>query len=119
MGRKKVIMFIVIAFGMLAVFFLGPHHALAQFGLGQQQIQKQPQVGVLSCAGGRYVFGQISDSSKDQFMLDTLTGRLWRVAESGEIGLFLRVVPYKTEKGEYGPVPEVLPKRQGEEGRKQ
>lgn len=31
----------------------------------------------LSAAGGRYAFGQISDARRDQFMLDTQTGRLW------------------------------------------
>jgi hypothetical protein len=39
-------------------------------------------------------------------MLDTRTGRIWRIAESGEVGLFLRAVPYKTADGEYSPVPE-------------
>jgi opacity protein-like surface antigen len=28
---------------------------------------------------GRYVFGQISDYRSDQYMLDTQTGKLWRV----------------------------------------
>ena len=65
----------------------------------------QPQQNVLSSSNGRFVFGQISDSSKDQFMLDTFSGRLWRIAESGEIGLFLRAVPYRTTEGEYKPLP--------------
>jgi hypothetical protein len=34
---------------------------------------------ILSSASGRYVFGQISDFRRDQYMLDTQTGRLWRV----------------------------------------
>ncbi len=53
----------------------------------------------------KLIVGQISDSSKDQFMLDTFSGRLWRIAESGEIGLFLRTVPYRTAEGEYKPLP--------------
>ena len=65
----------------------------------------QSQQNVLSSSNGRFVFGQISDSSKDQFMLDTFSGRLWRIAESGEIGLFLRAVPYRTAEGEYKPLP--------------
>jgi hypothetical protein len=73
-------------------------------GLGNQ-LQRSQQ-GVLSSEDGRFVFGQISASSKDQFMLDTQTGRIWRIAESGEVGLFLRAVPYKTAEGEYFPVPE-------------
>lgn len=33
----------------------------------------------LSSENGRYAFGQISETRKDQFMLDTKTGRLWNV----------------------------------------
>lgn len=32
---------------------------------------------VLSAPGGRYVFGQVSEYAKDQYLLDTQTGRLW------------------------------------------
>lgn len=35
----------------------------------------------LSTEGGRYVFGQISDYRRDQYMLDTKTGRLWQSVE--------------------------------------
>ena len=35
--------------------------------------------GALSSAGGRFVFGQISDFRRDQYLLDTQTGRLWKV----------------------------------------
>lgn len=34
---------------------------------------------VLSTAGGRYVFGQVSSARRDQFMLDTQTGQLWQL----------------------------------------
>jgi hypothetical protein len=61
---------------------------------------------VLSAAGGRFVFGQISDSGKDQFMLDTLTGRLWRIGESSDIGMHLRPIPYRMEDGKYSPAPD-------------
>ena len=40
-------------------------------GLGSQP--QRSQQGVLSSEEGRFVFGQISASSKDQFMLDTQT----------------------------------------------
>lgn len=42
-----------------------------------QEINQQSNV--LSAAGGRYVFGQISPYSRDQYMLDTQTGRLWQI----------------------------------------
>ena len=36
-----------------------------------------PQNKVLSSQGGRYVFGQIYQMRKDQYLLDTQTGRMW------------------------------------------
>jgi hypothetical protein len=76
------------------------------FGIGSSQAQQKPRQEILTTAGGRFVFGQISDSSKDQFMLDTVTGRLWRIAETGEAGMFLRAVPYRTADGKLSPIPE-------------
>ena len=77
------------------------------FGISSPK-QRESQYQTLSSENARFVFGQISDSDKDQFMLDTLTGRLWRIAESGEIGLFLRAVPYRTAEGEYKPLPKTI-----------
>lgn len=87
--------------------FPGIQPAGAQpFGISQQQAQQRPSVGTLSSPVGRFVFGQISDSGKDKFMLDTTTGRLWRISESGEIGIFLSPVPYRTKKEKYSMTPE-------------
>jgi hypothetical protein len=97
---------------VLALFFLllsGLVQAHAQFGLGGTPPQPKLEPKLLSSENGRFVFGQISPSSKDKFMLDTWSGRLWRIAESGEIGLFLRAVPYRIGDGEYKPLPEKLP----------
>ena len=74
-------------------------------GFSSSQTPQQPQSGALATATGRFVFGQISDSSKDQFMLDTVTGRLWRIAESGKVGVYLKSVPYRDEKGECSMLP--------------
>ena len=38
-----------------------------------------PQQKVLVSSSGRFVFGQISEYRRDQFMLDTQTGRLWQI----------------------------------------
>jgi len=75
-----------------------------------QEIATKKEYRVLSSPNGRFVFGQISDSSKDQYMLDTWTGRLWRISESGEIGKFLAPIPYKTKDGRYLYVPEEVSK---------
>jgi hypothetical protein len=93
----------VLALLCILLLFWASHVQAEPLGLGNQP--QSSQQGVLSSQSGRFVFGQVSGSSKDQFMLDTQTGRIWRIAESGEVGLFLREVPYKTGDGEYSPVP--------------
>ena len=84
-------------------------------GFGTPQQPQESHYGVLCSAAGRFVFGQVSDSSKDQFMLDTVTGRLWQIAESGEIGVYLRPVPYRTAEGEYNPLPGQISEAKSEE----
>jgi hypothetical protein len=81
---------------------------LAQFGIAQPPAQKISSEKVLSSGTGRYVFGQISDSSKDQYMLDTLTGRLWRIGETSS-GVHLREIPYRDEQGKLSPYPDGAP----------
>lgn len=75
------------------------------FGMPTQQTREEGPFRNLATDKGRFVFGQISDSGKDKFMLDTWTGRLWRLAESGGIGIYLAPVPYKISEGKYNPVP--------------
>jgi hypothetical protein len=74
-------------------------------GLSSPAAPKESSTSTLSSPQGRYVFGQVSESSKDQFMLDTLTGMLWRITESGKIGVHLKAVPYCDEKGDCSPLP--------------
>ena len=105
MGRYKRIFLLSISLSSLVL--LGSMNIHAQpLGLMSQKPQEKSQQKLLSSANGRFVFGQISNSSKDQFMLDTLTGRLWRIAESGAIGIFLRTVPYRNEDGKCSALPE-------------
>ena len=42
-------------------------------------------------------------------MLDTVTGCLWRISESGEIGIFLSPVPYRTKGGKCTFLPDEVP----------
>jgi hypothetical protein len=89
----------------------GGHAVYAQpLGLGGSQAAEQPEYKVLSSPNGRFVFGQISASSKDQFMLDTATGRLWRMGESGKVGIFLKAVPYLDAEGGCTLLPDRIPK---------
>jgi hypothetical protein len=76
------------------------------FGVMTQQPPKESQKAVLSSMHGRYVFGQISDSDQDQFMLDTVTGRLWRLTKRSDIGVCLSTVPYRSAEGECSALPE-------------
>ena len=98
---------------MIMIMFLSPLVGVtkvrAQFGLGGAPSAQNIEPKVLSSGNGRFVFGQISESNKDKFMLDTVSGRLWHVAESGEVGIYLRPVPYRVGEGKYDPVPENLP----------
>lgn len=42
--------------------------------------QSTPGISVLASPVGRYVFGQIGTFRSDQYLLDTQTGRLWKVS---------------------------------------
>jgi hypothetical protein len=74
-------------------------------GLGAALQAGEKNSGMLATSSARFVFGQVSDSSKDQFMLDTVTGRLWRITESGKLGTHLKPVLYCAEDGQCSPVP--------------
>lgn len=101
---------LVMTVAVLSAACLGAQAADAQpLGIGASQGAEQPQYGVLSSQNGRFVFGQISGSNKDQFMLDTATGRLWRMGESGKVGIFLKAVPYLDAEGECTFLPDRVP----------
>ena len=62
---------------VISVFAL----TLPIYSLGADAVKvTPPQQKLLSSENGRYVFGQISEFRRDQYMLDTKTGRLWSVA---------------------------------------
>jgi hypothetical protein len=118
MDRNKKVFLMILSLFSFVLF--GSINSYAQpLGLMSQQPQQTSQQKVLSSANGRFVFGQISDSSKDQFMLDTLTGRLWRIAESGAIGIFLRSVSYRNEDGKCSALPESISESGPKESKKE
>jgi hypothetical protein len=108
MQRKDIGIFLSV---LILITMVSPMKVWAQFGTISQQPQTKNQFSILNSENGRFAFGQISESSKDKFMLDTLTGRLWRIAESGGVGLYLTPVLYRVEQGEYNPVPEEVPNK--------
>lgn len=117
MGRNKKILVMILSLFSLVLF--GSINIYAQpLGLMSQKPQEKSQQKLLSSANGRFVFGQISNSSKDQYMLDTFTGKLWRIAESGAIGIFLRSVPYRNEDGKCSALPENTPDSEPKETEK-
>lgn len=61
----------------------------------QAEPQSHAETQVLKTEAGRYVFGQVNSSAKNQFMLDTQTGRLWNVlAKRDGPGFVLQPVEY-------------------------
>ena len=100
---KEIILSIVIVTFLSGISYTQP------FAL-KKKIAKENYT-TLSCPNGRFVFGQISDSSKDQYMLDTWTGRLWRLSENSQVGKFLLPVPYQKKNGLYSALPEQIPKK--------
>jgi hypothetical protein len=104
----KYISIIAMLIGVFVFFFFSPLSVDAQFGFQQQPVVQQSHQAVLSTAQGRFAFGQVSDSSEDKFMLDTFTGRLWRLGKRTDIGLCLTSVPYRSDDGECSPLPETL-----------
>lgn len=67
--------------------------------IGTTQAQDRPPA-VLAAAGGRFVFGQISSMARDQYMLDTQTGRLWQIVTDKDGALKLQPVPYQSMIGQ-------------------
>jgi len=99
---------IALGIALFVFLFFSPLSVDAQFGFQPQPVMQQSNQAVLSSAQGRFAFGQISDSSEDKFMLDTFTGRLWRLGKRTDIGLCLTAVPYRSEDGACSPLPEPI-----------
>jgi hypothetical protein len=103
MRLRKWAVSVGLALGLLLLTRLAVH--AQPLGFGTQPQEGEKKIGVLATSNARYVFGQVSDSSKDQFMLDTFTGRLWRIAESGKLGTHLKAVLYCVEDGQCSALP--------------
>jgi biopolymer transport protein ExbD len=75
---------IIVAVGLACSSFC-VHNALAQNNIPGA---------IIASSGGRFVFGQMSGSGEDQYMLDTQTGHLWK-REWVDGSLALVPVPYR------------------------
>ncbi len=97
----------LLSLSLFLIVIFSPHNTTAQpFGILSQQGGQKPQKQILSSPGGKFVFGQASNSNKDLFMLDTTTGRLWKISERGDIGIFLKNIPYCNTEGKCSSSPE-------------
>ncbi len=95
-----------------------PVFALFISGLsfGADTVKTVPAQRTLATENGRFVFGQISDARRDQYMLDTRTGQLWQIValeEKQADGVsrtrqVLQVVSYLERSGAESPRPVVL-----------
>lgn len=115
MGKHINIIAIVVA--LFSFLLFSPLSAKAQFGFSSKQVQQESHQGVLSTSQGRFAFGQISDSTEDKFMLDTFTGRLWKLNKRTDIGLFLKVIPYRSEDGICTPLPSKILAPEGKDAK--
>lgn len=81
---------------------------LVQFAHAQStEIKSFPALGV---NGGRYVLGQISSMRRDQYLLDTQTGRIWEsvnIGSGNDERMAFRAVPFIADDAgiRYAPVP--------------
>jgi hypothetical protein len=66
---QKLFMTSLLAVGSVSVF--------SQEAKPAARPNSPPQM--LQAEGGRFVFGQVSEYRRDQFLLDTRSGRLWRI----------------------------------------
>lgn len=60
----------------------------------------------LSSENGRFVFGQISEYRRDQYLLDTQTGRIWQIIEDSSKVLSLQQILFKSIDGLKSLLPE-------------
>jgi len=111
----KYVTCVAVGIGIFVLLLFSPLAVDAQFGFQQQPVMQKSQQAVLCTSQGRFAFGQVSDSSDDKFMLDTVTGRLWRLSKRTDIGLCLTPVPYRSESGEYSALPEEIPASKGKD----
>ena len=111
MGKHITIIAIPIA--LFSFLLFSPLSAEAQFGFTPKQVQKKSHQAILFTTQGRFVFGQVSESSEDKFMLDTVTGMLWRLTKRTDVGLCLTVIPYYSKDGTCSSLPPKIPALQG------
>ena len=116
MGKNVTIITIPIALFSFLLFF--PLSAEAQFGFTSKQVQQKSHRAVLSTTQGRFAFGQVSESSEDTFMRDTVTGRLWRLTKRTDIGLCLTAIPYHSDDGKCSSMPPHIPELYSKGGKK-
>ena len=109
----KHITIIAIPMALFSFLLFFPLSAEAQFGYTPKQVQKKSHQAILFTTQGRFVFGQVSESSEDKFMLDTVTGMLWRLTKRTDVGLCLTVIPYYSKDGTCSSLPPKIPALQG------
>ena len=106
---SKYLTIIGIPITLFLLLLLTPSSTQAQFGFTPKQVQEQSHHGVLSTTQGRFAFGQVSESREGTFMLDTVTGRLWRLTKRTDIGLCLTAIPYHSNDGKCSSLPPHIP----------
>jgi hypothetical protein len=60
----------------------------------------------LSSENGRFVFGQISEYRRDQYLLDTQTGRIWQIVADSSKNVSLQQILFESIDGSKTLLPE-------------
>lgn len=72
-------------------------------GIADDKVKQDFPKKILSGEGGRFAIGQISDFRSDQYVIDTKTGRIWKIItltnEKGVQYETLQRVYYLDDKG--------------------
>ncbi len=76
------------------------------FVFAENDAIKSPQQKIMSSPNGRYVFSQVSEFARHQYMLDTQTGRLWQIVHDEKDNNKLQPVPYIQILGDEAYIPD-------------
>ncbi|MCW7556460.1 hypothetical protein NX722_28555 [Endozoicomonas gorgoniicola] len=72
---------------------------LAMTSIASDEQESEIYNEIASSKNGRYVFSQISEMRRDQYMLDTKTGRIWVITVNKDEDLFLMPIPFSDGRG--------------------
>jgi len=83
---------------------------VTRISYGQTEVSPLQHKSLIS-QNGRFIFAQISEMRRDQYMLDTKLGRLWQVVIDSSESISFYPILYTLLNGNYAITPEILPNK--------